>query len=482
MGWLSSGRRAAGPKREEKLITAEQPERESYRAIVLSQDGKELLLLPAGTRLLLPAIEVPRWQRVAEKLTSAVHTRWGHEVICLFSHKVSSPPGVARGVHYQVMECCHRSQTRDANWVEVSALSQDSFADAADYIALRTCLGQREACSTGSARGPFVAPGWFEELLKWAEETIHPFKLHLTGSFRQFNASPSFSLIRFETSGPAIWFKAVGEPNLREFPVTLTLAQLFPEYLPQVLAARPAWNGWIASEAEGTMLADTREIAAWTAAARALAELQIESIGQVVRILNSGGRDMRVSKLSSLLSPFLDSMGRIMKEQTAMPPAALTREELVQLGKQLECGLAGLDELDVPDTLGHLDLNPGNIVVFAKKCTFLDWAEAYVGHPFFSFQYLLEYFCRAMGPDSGLEAELTVSYAEVWQAMAPAETITEALALSPMLAVFAYAVGSDSWDGREDIRPGSARHLRSLTRRMNREALRWTNRGSRCLC
>ena len=83
-------------------------------------------------------------------------------------------------------------------------------------------------------RARFHALGWFSELRNWIESVVEPIGLHVNGRFRQLNASPSFSLIRFETDGPALWFKAVGEPNQREFTITCPLAQLFPDYLPRM--------------------------------------------------------------------------------------------------------------------------------------------------------------------------------------------------------------------------------------------------------
>ena len=123
----------------------------------------------------------------------------------------------------------------------------------------------------------FHALGWFSELRNWIESVVEPIGLQSMGGFRQLNASPSFSLIRFETSGPAVWFKAVGEPNQREFPITCTLSRLFPSHLPNVLATRPDWNAWLTRESEGRLLGDDQESGTWERVAAVLAELQINS-------------------------------------------------------------------------------------------------------------------------------------------------------------------------------------------------------------
>jgi hypothetical protein len=465
------------------MESTQQSDRETYRAIVLGQGGNELLLKPAGYGFLLPSVEIPRWQRIAENLTAAMRNEWGHEVVCLFSPDAAVPVGAHNGTNYQVMEVCGpvcRSSPR-ARWVHVSSLSERTFVDPADQAAVRRSLAGSDRYAIAVALGPFTRLGWFKELQRWIEEVIGPLGFHLTGRFSQLNASPSFSLVRFETSGPAFWFKAVGNPNLREFPITLALARLFPQYLPPILAARPEWNGWLALEVEGTNLGETQGAQYWRVAASALAKLQIESIGDSGALIQCGARNLRVRTLSELVRPFLDAMGQLMEEQTKVPPPVLSKSEIMLLGEQIEEALFLSTNLGIPDALGHLDLNPGNVIVSGAHCVFLDWAEAYVGNPFFSFQYLVEHFRRMAGVEATAESGLTSAYADEWQSFVSPQRLQEALASAPMLAVFAYAAASDAWGDQARLQdPTVAGYLRSLTRRMHREANRLRDRSAPC--
>ena len=72
------------------MPSAEQNERETYRVIVLSRDGTKVLLVPNGERQMLPSVEIPRWQRVAENLTAAVDSNWERKL------SISSIPLVTR--------------------------------------------------------------------------------------------------------------------------------------------------------------------------------------------------------------------------------------------------------------------------------------------------------------------------------------------------------------------------------------------------
>ena len=219
-------------------------------------------------------------------------------------------------------------------WKPIRSLTADSFQNEAEFRIFEQCLYQLDRYERDPS-SPFARRGWLAELRRWTAEVIRPLGLELTGPFCQYNASPSFSLIRFETNGPAVWFKAVGEPNQREFPITLKLSQQFPKYLPELLGTRADWNGWLSLEAQGTNLCETREIALWESAAESLASLQVESIGKVESILVSGSRDLRGDTLSDLVDPFLQLIARLMEQQAKVPPPILSQKELDLLGLRI---------------------------------------------------------------------------------------------------------------------------------------------------
>lgn len=464
------------------MATAEQNDREIYRVVILGGGGTEVLLVPEGDRFVLPSVAIPRWQRVAENLTAAIKTDWGEEVVCLFDLDASAVTDRA-GIRYQAAEhwCSNGGSKVPTRWVPVSALTEDSLTDCSDYLATRQSTTARIAEMQDSPAGPFARLGWFKELREWVEAVIEPMGFHLNGKFRQLNASPSFSLVRLETDGPALWFKAVGEPNQKECLLTCTLARLFPNYLPRVLATRPDWNGWLTSEVAGTLLWDVQETALWERAAAALAELQIESIDHGVQIFTAGARDLGAPALSKLIQPFIEIMTQLMERQSKVPPAVLDRKELLLLGGRIQNAVDALEALGIPATLGHLDLNPGNIIVSPSRCAFLDWVEAYLGNPFCSLQYLLEHLRRTPWTNAAIETKLVESYCAQWEHIVSRGTLAEALGLTPFLAAFAYAVGSDVWRDTERLQePATAGYLRSLTRRMNREAIQLEERRSLC--
>ena len=212
-------------------------------------------------------------------------------------------------------------------------------------------------------------------------------------------------------------------------------------------------------------------------------QLQIDSIDHGAQILAAGARDLGVSALSNMVEPFVETMTQLMERQTKIPPALLTGRNCFSWETRIQTALEALEALGIPETLGHLDLNPGNIVVSPDRCVFLDWAEAYIGNPFFTFQYLLEHLRRTMGVRFCTRKKprflVLRTMGTEWSDVA---AIDDALYIAPLLAVFAYAAGSDAW--RDEARmqdPATAGYLRSLARRMHREVNTLSERRSLCL-
>ena len=459
-----------------------QSDRETCRVIVLGRNREDVLLRVSQAGSFLPSVELPRWQRQAEHLTAALRRDFGCDAICLFTPENPSSGIESNGIHYEVMECWQdEGRAGGSVWKPIDSLVERSFQDNSEFRMIGQCLRELD-CYEQDLASPFVKRGWFAELRNWTAEILRSHGLELTGRFHQYNASPSFSLIRFETSGPAVWFKAVGEPNQREFPITLQLAELFPTFTSEILGTQPGWNGWLSREAPGTNLGDTKDIALWERAARGLARLQIESIPKSEPVFDSGAHDLRPDALMASVDPFFDLVAQLMEEQTKTPPPTLSRQELNLLKLRIEDSLTLLEDLRIANTLGHLDLNPGNIIVCADRSIFVDWAEAYLGHPFLSFQYLLEHFRRAVLASPEFESRLMEAYKAPWQNLVPAEIVDKALILASLAAVFAYAAGTGAWRDQQRLRdPNLAGYFRALARRMNREAIGFIERRSPCL-
>jgi hypothetical protein len=460
---------SAAVVQDARPVAAQPAPQNLYRVLVLRKNGSELLVASERPPITLPCVEIPAWERVAENLTEAVRKRYGISAICLFAPELPKATTDGDPPLYQVMETREAAMRASAetSWLALDSISDQSFADEQDRAAITAMSRQIEEFQSGEAAGPFGRPGWIEELFSWVQPEIDRYRLRLNGEIRQLNASQTFALLRLETNGQAVWFKAVAEPNLREFPISVALSRLFPGFVPTVIATHPTWHGWLTTEFQGATLDEFPDACGWERAAQTLADLQIASVGMTDQLLEAGCRDLRASSLLRLVDPFIEAMSQVMEQQKKTPPPILRRKELQTLGTQIKDALSAWAQLNIPETLGHLDFNPGNILCSAEQCVFLDWAEAYVGPPFLSLQYLREHIVRLRREDIGLGTDVVTAYETKWRQILSPETVSAAMDLASLLAVFAYAAETNSGrdpTGRRD--PKTSVYLRSLTRRI----------------
>jgi len=452
---------------------------DAYRLIVFNRAGTSVLLKSGSSGFELPLICIPRFTRPAKEITTFLRDRWGIPSVLLFSGLLEDSASPA---YFATLEAQVRISALPAgmDWFPVQHAISHLLKNKKYSVLESSYLKATNWISAADAE-PFSRIGWLSNLQDWVTTVIRPRGMELK-DFEQLNGSETFSLIRFETTQHPVWFKAVGKPNLHEFPITVALAELFPEYMPSLLATRPACNGWLIADAGGPPLDEMKDLPAWEAAAAALADLQIASIGAIDGLLVVGCRNLRTGPLLELVGPFLEVIAALMMQQKKVPPAILSPKELSDLGATLKNALCCLESLGFPDTLGHSDFNPGNILVGSERCVFIDWAEGHVSHPFLTFEYLISHLRKDYPSLVRFEDPIRSSYAQRWESVSLSEHVSEAFLFSPLVAVFAYAVAGNSWREPERLEiPQVPGYLRSLTRRMKKEADSVQRRRVECI-
>lgn len=450
--------------------------RDVYRLIVIRRNGSELLLRSRRGAWLLPSVEISPGQRIAEQLCAKLYAQYGFRAYCLLVPNLAA--GFARCAVLEVPDP-GAGASAETCWIARDAATCAAMESAEDRIFIEKSFGELGSCRRKPKEAPFARLGWLSELFAWAEQQLDPLGVRLTGAFTHLNASPACSLMRLETDDSAVWFKAVGEQDRHELAVTACLARLFPESVPELLAIHVGWNGWLTRAVRGQTLNHATELAAWLKAAEDLARLQIESIGKHTELLEGSCRDLTLPKLIEEIDPFVDRMRGLMAAQEKQTPAPLANTELALLRDGLKRSCSRLSEFGLPDTLGHLDFNPGNIVVSPARCVFLDWAQACVTSPLVTFEYLREHFRRNCTDDRSTVENLVAAYVQPWQSVFSPDVLKQALRFSPLVAVFAYAADARRSSGPCDTSFSRA-YFRSLARRMFREAGQVIERSERC--
>jgi len=368
------------------------------------------------------------------------------------------------------MECVSddASTTPAFAWKTFRELAEQAFARSEDFKAVSEAFKRAHRAHANGGE-PLPALGWFDEVSDWVDGIGKEYRRTLSGRFQQWNAAPGFSLIRFETHSSALWFKAVGEPRQHEFQVTRKLCELFPSDLPRALAFRREWNAWVTENADGCCLDEICCPEAWQYVAGRLAQLQTRSIDHAQAIREAGAADLRNADSERIAELFAYAKGA-MAQQKKRDPAPMTCCQLDEVRRDLEQALAEIAQVGTPQCLGHLDFNPGNVVVARQgSCTFLDWAEAYVGYPFATFEYLLQHFRRTALVDLRWEQRLREAYWGRWAKVLSDDQVQCVQRFTPLLAVFLYAANLlAQYRSSEESR--IAGYMRSLFRRMRREA------------
>lgn len=434
-----------------------------YRiALVLPRSKTIVVERHSGTPQ-LPRINISTSGRPAEQLTNKISKRWGiHSIVIDY---LSEQSASSRCV---LMEALIHNQADGTNGL--TFVCADDLSDAELAQGERKLLHHIIAGDTDD-RGPFSRIGWLKEAQRWLRESTHDRALDCAADVLQLNASGSFALIRFATrSGHAYWLKATGVPNAHELLVTSTLATLFPRFLPTVVATRNDWNAWI-TEDIGQPLHNKLTLPTLEHAVKSLADLQMHSIPYVETLIAAGCTDRRIMILKGQLDVFIDFLQLVMVQQTSQKVLPLSKIRLREIGSLLDDACAKMQELGIPDTLIHNDINPGNILISGEHCVFIDWAEAFVGNPLFTFEHLLVYLKKATGESQLWTSRLTTVYKRRWLDYLSEETLEKALALAPFLAIAAYLCGRGAWlSSPASTSPEFRSYARSLARRLDRAA------------
>lgn len=440
-----------------------------WRMVIPRRNLSELLVALDDGMVALPEVLVPRNQRLAWHLNDQAKHKWQLELLSIVPIDTRLKSGKSDFIHYHLVELLFPEGRlpRGLLWANLSSLTSQADFCLDDREGVRAFLSE---WSRATAKDdPFGRPGWFHELATWVHTVAHSRRLTWAGQFEQFHATSSFSLIRFETSPRALWFKAVGEPNTREFHITQALASHFSAYVPRVLAVRPECNGWLAEECSGQTLEEVRDIDLWRKAAQTLAQLQIESLFYTEELLRAGAYPLHSLFSHCAIERFLAVGAKLVSRNSGPGPLEATSDDLMAIEVRIRELLNRMGHLDLPQALGHLDLNSGNVVVSREQCAYLDWAEACIGPPFLTFEYLLQAFRRTFGPESPQESPVVETYLTAWKHVLSSNTIREAWACTPLLALFAYTLRCmAASEQRLDAAPKLANYLRALLRKLKR--------------
>jgi hypothetical protein len=413
----------------------------------------------------LPRISVPRWTRVAERATEAIEETWGFKAIIL-DHLGNRAGNVPLVVAERINENRNSGSSEGNFWHSVNDVNNDELEDEERSIVQRLLSEGR------TGRGPFSRLNWIDEVLDWIRAAADIDKSQLTREIRQLNASADSTLIRVDIeAAPCFWFKASGGPNAPEGPITRALTELFPEFLPELVAFHPEWNAWLMKDA-GYPVGDQGELRPRQAedVIRRLAELQSTSVQHVDTLLSHGCQDHRMSALRTTMPQLVPYLEEAMAARSIDMGPQVAAARLREVAKLIEDASFTLEGLGIPDTLIHSDIDLSNILSGKRGCIFTDWAQAGVGNPIVTFEQLRVQFSHEQNHASRIP-RLTKIYQNAWRRVLPDCNFECAFTLAPLISIASYACSRREWVTSEQRRGRhSQSYARALARQLDREA------------
>jgi hypothetical protein len=222
--------------------------------------------------------------------------------------------------------------------------------------ALRTLIETDEP-----RRAPYARPGGPAASLAWAAEVVGPVT---AVQLRTWNLS---AIWRLEADSGVYWLKQL--PGwLRSEPAILQwFADVLPELAPPVIALGGDGRELLADvPGQDHYEADLR---IRLLIAEQAHRFQVKALTAVDGLLAAGVPDRRGVALSTWITASLEGWA--------------DRSPALPLIQSLGQWMAAVAECGVPDTLAHGDAHPGNTRGDGERMVFLDWSEAYLGHPAF---------------------------------------------------------------------------------------------------
>lgn len=434
-----------------------------YQLVLVQPDSHKVLALDINGDYRLPLVRIPPWTRPAEQLRKACKTAWELDVLVLdFLPAQDASPRCA------VVELLGPNVSNDIAPVAPEKIARCDLSELQ-----RAHLASLLAGETSSR---FCQVGWIDEAIAWLESATQR-KLSSKSSIDQLNAGGGFSLVRFQMEdGSYYWLKATAGSNAHEFAITCFLSGLCGDYLPRLISSRPSWNAWLMS-GEATCVAepptDTSKLLQFLEeAVESMAELQMRTAGRRPDLLQAGAFDQGMQVFRRRSEALFDYLAEAMSLQTSAKAPRLDRLRLQEIRTIFEDVCRRTEDLELPETIVHGDLNHGNVLTGSGGCQFIDWCEAYVGNPLITLQHLL-LLNKATRPElSGfVERVLKQRYRDLWTKICDPVGFDTGFVFMPLLAIASSLIGRGDWltsPKRNDPRRQS--YARTLARYMDHAA------------
>lgn len=349
-----------------------------FHLLLLHPREARILLQLAEAGWTLPTVDsdVHVWWRNMEDVNEQIQLAAGSQVTGLHCISRLDVNEERRSERIYTCECRSERLELSGTWCGRADLGGAIFANTRHEGMVLRALEELEGCADPDRRPPWCKPGWYDRAAAWFGDRLKGHGLAITERIQCIYSWPVSAVLHARTSAGEIYMKAAS--HLADF----VNEPVLTSFLPTVLPGRVPEPIQIEYEQRWMMLPDLGypiRYAPEKQKAEALlsfGELQRAAAEHVQTFLAMGCPDRRAHSLERCIESLTNS---------PVPAIGLTRDEIDRLpeaGRRLRGVARRLADYNIPDTLGHGDLHPGNIARVDGRFVFFDWGQACVTHPF----------------------------------------------------------------------------------------------------
>ena len=425
--------------------------RARVRGVIADGDGR-LLLVENGDRHRLPFVEVDGMDDELVPIREALAGVTGLETVVLRTIERSRDDDRKALELVLELEPLGGSTAASAVWLSGAELHGLELTDHD-----RAAVMRFESDQPPPERRRWARRGWFLEAAAWIEDALGRHGRSTTAPIQQVSSSCISSILRAETEGGRIFFKATARLPLfvDEGAVTLGLARMFPGRVSMPIAVDPD-RRWMLLDDFGPAVGWNADPETRTAVLATFARMQLETTSRQDELLELGALDRRPAWLAARIESLLRSPDSLGLEDDERARLSALRPRFLELCERLDVGA-------VPDALVHGDLHLSNVAAGADGPIFFDWTDACLAHPFLDLLVVLH------EEDAGLRQTLTDAYLGAWRELAAEDQLRELWAVAEPLAALNQAVSYRSIAA--NVEPEAAPEFESMLPYWLRKAL-----------
>jgi aminoglycoside phosphotransferase (APT) family kinase protein len=235
------------------------------------------------------------------------------------------------------------------------------------------------------------------------------------------------------------YFKAVPVSLRRECAVTGYLAHHFPTAVPRVIATESERRWLLMAAGPQRTLAEMTDAVLWERAVGQYASLQVACISRVDELGALGCTARSLHAVAEAIGPLSNDPAALrLGEPDGLSATEIDR--LQALAPVLRQRCEQLAAYEIPSTLEHGDLWPGNFLVDQDQCVIIDWEEVALAHPFFSWAPLRVGLQQSEVDTPVIRERLERTYLAAFVELAPVERLRTALHVAMPLSFIDMAI------------------------------------------